>query len=124
MSTWSGEAGAKRRVFVLGTSSRADLALRFLREQQIECAGFIDTNGGSDLKRYIFGRPVLGRLDDLARLSAKYGVSEVVLLDFDEVLLQAVSFQSICQRQSLRVTRLGLYDHSMDERVMGVAVNA
>jgi hypothetical protein len=39
------------RVFILGTSSHAELVLRFLRDQSIECAGLIDTNGGADLHR-------------------------------------------------------------------------
>jgi UDP-GlcNAc:undecaprenyl-phosphate GlcNAc-1-phosphate transferase len=124
MGTWSGGARSSRRVFILGTSRRAELALRFLREQQIECVGFIDTNGGSDLRRYIFGRPVLGRLDDLGRLSGQFGVSEVILLDRDEILSPGVDFHSVCLKHSLRLTRLGLYEQSPDEQEMSAAVNA
>ncbi len=124
MCTWSGDAKRERRVFILGTSPRSELALRFLREQQIECAGFIDTNGGADLRRYIFGRPVLGRLDDLSRLSVEYGVSEVVLLDRDELFSPGIDFQSVCQKHSLRLTKLGLYEQSTDDLEMSAAVNA
>ncbi len=124
MCTWSGDGKRQRRVFILGTSPRSELALRFLREQQIECAGFIDTNGGCDLRRYIFGRPVLGRLDDLGRLSAEYGVSEVVLLDRDELFSPGIDFQSVCQKHSLRLTKLGLYEQSTDDQEMSAAVNA
>jgi UDP-GlcNAc:undecaprenyl-phosphate GlcNAc-1-phosphate transferase len=124
MCSWSASSSTRRRVFILGTSSRAELALRFLREQQIECAGFIDTNGGTDLRRYVFGRPVLGRFDDLGRLSVEYDVSEVVLLDRDEILLPEVDFQAVCQNHSLRLTRLGLYEHVPQDQVMKAVVNA
>jgi UDP-GlcNAc:undecaprenyl-phosphate GlcNAc-1-phosphate transferase len=106
---------AQRRVFILGTSARAELALRFLRDQSIECAGFIDTNGGVDLRRYVFGRPVLGRLDDLDWLSKRHGISEVVLPDSEQILSPGVDFQSFCQRRQLRITKLGLYEDPNDE---------
>src|SRR3954452_10341458 len=123
LGTWGGHR-AQRRVFILGTSRRAELALRFLREQQIECAGFIDTNGGGDLRRYVFGRPVLGRLDDLRRLSVEHGVSEVVLSDNDETFSPEIDFPSVCHKHSLRLTRLGLYEQSSDEQEMSAAVTA
>ncbi|HYM79470.1 MAG TPA: hypothetical protein VE377_26070 [Candidatus Dormibacteraeota bacterium] len=108
--TWRNETGTERRVFILGTSARAEIALRFLRDQRIECAGFIDTNGGADLRRYVFGRPVLGRLDDLARLSEKHGIFEVVLPDREEIPLLDDDFQSFCRSRALRLTKLGLYN--------------
>jgi UDP-GlcNAc:undecaprenyl-phosphate/decaprenyl-phosphate GlcNAc-1-phosphate transferase len=108
--TYRGGAPAQRRVFILGTSARAELALRFLRDQSIECAGFIDTDGGADLRRYVFGRPVLGRLDDLGWLSKRHGIFEVVLPDCEPILLPGVDFQSFCQRRQLRLTKLGLYE--------------
>src|SRR5580700_5902920 len=72
--TCRGVLPAQRRVFILGTSTHAELALRFLRDQSIDCAGFIDTNGGADVRRYVFGRPVLGRLDDLGWLSQRHQI--------------------------------------------------
>jgi UDP-GlcNAc:undecaprenyl-phosphate GlcNAc-1-phosphate transferase len=124
ISTWRNETSTERRVFILGTSARAELALRFLREQRIECAGFIDTNGGADLRRYVFGHPVLGRLDDLARLSQTHGVFEVVLPDHEEILPTETDFQSFCQHRALRLTRLGLYDEKTGDGVLSVAANA
>jgi UDP-GlcNAc:undecaprenyl-phosphate/decaprenyl-phosphate GlcNAc-1-phosphate transferase len=106
----------QRRVFILGTSAHAELALRFLRDQSIDCAGFIDTNGGADVRRYVFGRPVLGRLDDLGWLSKRHQIFEVVLPDGERILLAGVDFQSFCQRRQLRLTKLGLYqDRKGDE---------
>jgi FlaA1/EpsC-like NDP-sugar epimerase len=122
--TWRNETGPQRRVFILGTSARAELALRFLRDQRIECAGFIDTNGGADLRRYVFGRPVLGRLDDLARLSKKHGIFEVVLPDREEILLPDDDFQSFCRSRALRLTKLGLYSDAGDDRAARKVVNA
>ena len=122
--TWREDNSRQRRVFILGTSSRAELALRFLRDQHIECAGFIDTNGGADLRRYIFGRPVLGRIDDLSRLSKKLGIAEVVLPDSEEVLLSHVDFSSYCRDRELKLTRLGLYENEADDRSHRKAVNA
>ncbi|MGB2604877.1 MAG: hypothetical protein WBC78_14865 [Candidatus Sulfotelmatobacter sp.] len=107
---WRRVADVPRRVFILGTSGHAELALRFLRDRRIECAGLIDTNGGADLRRYVFGRPVLGRLDDLALLARKHGISEVVLPESEEIPFSSVEFQSFCHNRSLRLTRLGLYD--------------
>jgi UDP-GlcNAc:undecaprenyl-phosphate/decaprenyl-phosphate GlcNAc-1-phosphate transferase len=101
---------AQRRVFILGTSAHAELALRFLRDQSIDCAGFIDTNGGADVRRYVFGRPVLGRLDDLGWLSKRHQIFEVVLPDAERTLLAGVDFQSFCQRRQLRLIKLGLYE--------------
>jgi len=114
--TCRGVPPAQRRVFILGTSAHAELALRFLRDQSIECAGFIDTNGGADLRRYVFGRPVLGKLDDLAWLSKRHGVFEVVLPDCERILLPGVDFKSFCQRRQLRLTNLGLYEDHKDEQ--------
>jgi UDP-GlcNAc:undecaprenyl-phosphate GlcNAc-1-phosphate transferase len=113
--TCRGQSPAQRRVFILGTSAQAELALRFLRDQSIECAGFIDTNGGADLRRYVFGRPVLGRLDDLGWLSKTHGVSEVILPDCEQILLPGMDFQGFCQRRALRLTKLGLYEERKDE---------
>jgi UDP-GlcNAc:undecaprenyl-phosphate/decaprenyl-phosphate GlcNAc-1-phosphate transferase len=110
MYTWREESKAQRRVFVLGTSTHAELALRFLRDHRIECAGFIDTNGGADLRRYIFGYPVLGQLDDLPSLSQHHGVFEVVLPDGEATLRPGVDFPSYCQRKALRLTKLGFYE--------------
>lgn len=114
--TWRNDTGTRRRVFILGTSERAEIALRFLHVQRIECAGFIDTNGGADLRRYIFGRPVLGRLDDLARLSEKHGIFEVILPDHEEIVLPNDDLRSLCRSRTLRVTKLGLYHDAIDDR--------
>jgi hypothetical protein len=98
----------QRRVFILGTSAKAELALRFLRDQSIECAGFIDTNGGADLRRYVFGR-------DLGWLSERHGISEVILPDCEQILLPGMDFQAFCQLRALRLTKLGLYEDRKDE---------
>src|SRR5580658_2784127 len=113
--TCRGVLPAQRRVFILGTSTHAELTLRFLRDQSIECAGFIDTNGGADLRRYVFGRPVLGRLDDLGWLSKRHEIFEVVLPDCEQILFPGVDFESFCQRRQLRLTKLGLYEDRKDE---------
>jgi UDP-GlcNAc:undecaprenyl-phosphate GlcNAc-1-phosphate transferase len=113
--TCRGVLPAQRRVFILGTSTHAELTLRFLRDQSIECAGFIDTNGGADLRRYVFGRPVLGRLDDLVWLSKRHEIFEVVLPDCEQILFPGVDFESFCQRRQLRLTKLGLYEDRKDE---------
>jgi UDP-GlcNAc:undecaprenyl-phosphate/decaprenyl-phosphate GlcNAc-1-phosphate transferase len=114
--SFRGVPPAQRRVFILGTSVHAELALLFLRDHSIECAGFIDTNGGADLRRYVFGRPVLGRLDDLGWLSKRHGIFEVVLPDCEGILLPGVDFQSFCQHRQLRLTKLGLYEDRKDEQ--------
>jgi UDP-GlcNAc:undecaprenyl-phosphate GlcNAc-1-phosphate transferase len=107
-------SAAPRRVFILGTSGHAELALRFLRDRSIECAGLIDTNGGADLRRYVFGRPVLGRLDDLDLLAKRHGIFEVVLPESEEIPFSGVEFQSFCQHRRLLLTRLGLYHDGSD----------
>jgi UDP-GlcNAc:undecaprenyl-phosphate GlcNAc-1-phosphate transferase len=113
--TYRGAPPAQRRVFILGTSTHSELALRFLRDQSIECAGFIDTNGGADLRRYVFGRPVLGRLDDLGWLSKRHEIFEVVLPECERIVLPGVDLQAFCQRRQLRLTKLGLYEEPKDE---------
>ena len=127
---WRTAAQAPRRVFILGTSDHAELALRFLRHQRIECAGLIDTNGGADLRRYVFGRPVLGRLDDLALLAKKHEIFEVVLPESEQIPFSGAEFQSFCQDRSLRLTKLGLYedarqyDQQVDRRRSAAAGSA
>jgi UDP-GlcNAc:undecaprenyl-phosphate/decaprenyl-phosphate GlcNAc-1-phosphate transferase len=111
---WRKGPEAPRRVFILGTSGHAELALRFLRDRSIECAGLIDTNGGADLRRYVFGRPVLGQLDDLELLSQRHGVCEVVLPQSEDIPFSDVEFQSFCQRRQLRLTKLGLYHDTQE----------
>lgn len=109
--TWRKATDAPRRVFILGTSAHAELTLQFLRDQSIDCVGFIDTNGGADLRRYVFGRPVLGRVRDLPRLSKLHGIFEVVVPDQEEILLPDAELQSFYQHRELRLMKLGLYDH-------------
>jgi UDP-GlcNAc:undecaprenyl-phosphate GlcNAc-1-phosphate transferase len=111
---WRKGDDAPRQVFILGTSGHAELALRFLRDRSIECAGLIDTNGGADLRRYVFGRPVLGRLDDLGVLSKRHGIFEVVLPQSEEIPFSRVDFQAFCERRQLRLTKLGFYQDSPD----------
>ncbi len=108
---WRTTTISPRRVFLLGTSEHADMALRFLRGKKIECAGLIDTNGGADLHRYVFGRPVLGRLDDLTWLAVHHGISEVVLPEGEAIPISPADFENYCQRSQLRLTRLGFYSH-------------
>src|SRR5678815_5098653 len=55
INTWRLPVASPRRVLVLGTSEHAELAIRFLRDSRIECAGLIDTNGGTDLGRCVWG---------------------------------------------------------------------
>jgi hypothetical protein len=63
----------------------------------------------------VFGRPVLGRLDDLVWLSKRHEIFEVVLPDCEQILFPGVDFESFCQRRQLRLTKLGLYEDRKDE---------
>ena len=98
-----------RRVFVLGTSQHTELALRFLQAQKIECAGLIDTNGGSDLRRRVWGLKVVGQVVDLPRLAAANRVSEVILPENESMPCSELEFIASCNRDHLQVTRLGLH---------------
>ena len=88
------------------------MALHFLRGTEIECVGLIDTNGGADLHRYVFGRPVLGRLDDLSWLAPRYGISEVVLPESEPIPISQSDFEQYCVRSNLRLTKLGFYSNN------------
>jgi FlaA1/EpsC-like NDP-sugar epimerase len=99
----------ERRVFVLGTSEQAEMALYFLQGQRIHCTGLIDMNGGGDLGRHLWGAPVLGRVDDLGRLASRYGVFEVVLPESEPIPCSEVEFCEFCRRENLILTKLGLY---------------
>lgn len=107
-----GQAEA-RRVFLLGTSEHVPPALRYLRSQRIACAGLIDingdTNGGADLGHWVWGTPVLGRIEDLSRLAHQHGVSEIVL-PVDELLpYPEVELGAHCARAYVRLFKLGLH---------------
>jgi len=98
-----------RRVFVLGTSEHAELAVRFLQARKIQCKGLIDTNGGNDLRRHVWGIQVIGQLQDLSRLAVTYRVSEVILPENESMPCSEMEFISSCNRDRLQVTRLGLH---------------
>jgi UDP-GlcNAc:undecaprenyl-phosphate GlcNAc-1-phosphate transferase len=101
--------GDERRVFVLGTSERTELALRFLRDQRIACAGLIDTNGGADCGRWVWGTQVIGGLSDLSRLGPNHGVSEIVLPENESLPCSDMEFRAYCEQARLRLIKLGLY---------------
>ncbi|HZQ68836.1 MAG TPA: hypothetical protein VFA68_09995 [Terriglobales bacterium] len=107
--TWRLRNSQERRVFVLGTSEHAEVALRFLRDRRIQCAGLIDTNGGSDLGRCVWGAQVVGGLDDLVRLANQHGVFELILPENESVPYSDADFHLFCSRWRLRLTKLGLY---------------
>jgi FlaA1/EpsC-like NDP-sugar epimerase len=112
IDVWRPPTRRARRVFVLGTSERAELAIRFLRDSSIECAGLIDTNGGSDLGRRVWGMQVIGKIDDLGRHSRQLGVSEVVQPDNESLPLSQEDFSRFCRHRRLQLTRLGLFPAS------------
>lgn len=122
LSAYGQATPPQRRVFVLGTSLYAELALRFLREQRIECAGLIDTNGGADVRRYVFGRPVLGRLEDLPRLCQQHRTFDAVISDREEILASGVEVASLCR--DLRLMQLGFFEVRANERRQHIAASA
>ena len=113
---WGLSHGEARRVFVLGTSERTEVALRFLHDQRIACAGLIDTNGGADCGRWVWGTQVIGGLKDLSRLGSNHGVSEIVLPENESLPCSDLEFRAHCQDARLRLVRLGLYSVEADSR--------
>ena len=113
---WGLSNGKERRVFVLGTSERTEVALRFLHDQRIACAGLIDTNGGADFGRWVWGIPVIGGLKDLSRLGSNHGVTEIVLPENESLPYSDMEFRAHCQHARLRLTKLGLYSVEADSR--------
>lgn len=110
LGSWTGPARPEdRRVFVLGTSEHTELALRFLRDRHIACAGLIDTNGGADVGRWVWGSRVLGSVSDLPRLKTHHGICEVVLPQDESLPYSDVEFSQFCQQAQLTVVRLGLF---------------
>jgi len=106
---WGGSKTKERRVLVLGTSEQTELALRYLRDRGIACAGLIDTNGGADLGRCVWGTEVVGSLDDLSRLGPNFGVSEIVLPENERLPYSEEDFHSFCQNAHLHLLKVGLY---------------
>jgi hypothetical protein len=107
----------ERRVFVLGTSEPTELALSYLRSQRISCAGLIDTNGGNDLGRLVWGIPVIGTLADLSRLANQHRVFEIVV---PANATQAVPYADLlqtCDRACMRLLKLGLYPTETEDSV-------
>ena len=110
LGSWTGPGEIEnRRVFLVGTSEHADSALRFLRDRHIVCAGLIDTNGGADVGRWVWGSPVLGCIADLPRLKGDHGIFEVVLPQNESMAYSESEFRLFCQQAELRVVRLGLF---------------
>jgi UDP-GlcNAc:undecaprenyl-phosphate GlcNAc-1-phosphate transferase len=106
---WETEKAPTRRVFVLGTSEHAAFAVSFLQGRRIQCAGLIDTNGGGDLNRSVWGAQVVGHLDDLIELADRYGVSEIVLPDNEELPCSEAEFSDRCRQDKLQLMKLGLH---------------
>jgi UDP-GlcNAc:undecaprenyl-phosphate GlcNAc-1-phosphate transferase len=106
-----GSAGSQpsRRVFVLGTSENAEVVLRFLESHKIKCAGLIDTNGGSDVRRHVFGMEVVGQVQDLPRLAATHRISELILPENEAMPCSEAEFVERCSRDRLQVVKLGLH---------------
>ncbi len=100
---------SSRRVFVLGTSENTEVVLRFLESRKIKCAGLIDTNGGSDLRRHVFGMEVIGQVQDLPRLAATHRISELILPENESMLCTEAEFVERCSRDRLQVVKLGLH---------------
>lgn len=98
-----------RRVLILGTSECTGAAIQFLNAQGIQCAGLIDTNGGSDLGRWVWGKKVVGRMSDLSELAHLHRVSEVVLPENALIPCSECELHDRCIRDNLRLTKLGLY---------------
>lgn len=111
---WGSRNANQRQVFVLGTSERTELALLFLRDQRIACAGLIDTNGGADCGRWVWGAQVLGGLKDLSRLGINHRVSEIVIPENESLPCSDLEFRAQCQRARLRPVRLGFYSAETD----------
>jgi UDP-GlcNAc:undecaprenyl-phosphate GlcNAc-1-phosphate transferase len=105
---WTANGAAERRVFLLGTSEPSQLVLTYLRSQRIACVGLIDTNGGADLGRWVWGMPVVGRLDDLPQLATQHAVREIVLPPNTSFTCYGTEFHERCERADLRIFQFGL----------------
>jgi FlaA1/EpsC-like NDP-sugar epimerase len=101
-----------RRVFILGTSEHTHAAIQFLKGQGIYCVGLIDTNGGGDLGRLVWGKRVLGRLTDLSKLALEYRTCEIVLPESELIPCSESELMNRCSRENLQLIKLGLYSPS------------
>jgi len=106
---WGSGSSPSRRVFVLGTSENTEVVLRFLASRQIKCAGLIDTNGGSDVRRHVWGMEVIGQVQDLPRLAAAHRISEVILPENEAMPCSEAELVESCSHERLRVIKLGLH---------------
>ncbi len=110
------ENSDERRVLLMGTSHQTGMALRYLRDQRIKCIGLIDTNGGADLGKRVWGLQVVGRVDDVGRVASLYRVDEVVLPDTEVLASSCTEFADLCMSWNVRLTRLGLYSGNLSHR--------
>jgi UDP-GlcNAc:undecaprenyl-phosphate/decaprenyl-phosphate GlcNAc-1-phosphate transferase len=104
----------ERQVLVLGTSEHSALAVRFLKDRRVRCTGLIDTNGGGDVGRYVWGAYVLGRLENIASLVSRLGVSEVVLPADTALPCSEHEVEELCRSAHVRLSKLGLYAGESD----------
>jgi UDP-GlcNAc:undecaprenyl-phosphate GlcNAc-1-phosphate transferase len=98
-----------RRVLVLGTSEHTEAAIQFLKGQGIYCAGLVDTNGGVDLGRLVWGKRVVGHVTDLSGVAAEHQITEIILPENEMIPCSEAELQDCCVRQNLQLTKLGLY---------------
>jgi UDP-GlcNAc:undecaprenyl-phosphate/decaprenyl-phosphate GlcNAc-1-phosphate transferase len=99
----------RARVLIVGTWHGADLACRFLAEQNVDCVGLVDLNGGMDTGRVVWGLPVLGRVADIPFIASHNFLDAVVLAE--PVDPSAVLTES-CRRSNLPLYLFGLRENS------------
>lgn len=97
-----------RSVFLVGTSERAELALHFLRMSGLHCAGLIDSLGGTDVGRKVWGVQVVGRIDDIAIVTSKYEVSEIVVPQRELAAQDCAALEQICHSLKISLSVVGL----------------
>jgi len=101
--------GSSRRVFLIGTSAHTEVAIEFLEKAGIVCVGLIDSNGGVDLGRHVWGVQVLGRVEQIGALATEHRVSEVVIPQLEDSSFSRSELARMCREGDITLTMLGLH---------------
>jgi len=99
-------AGQRERLLILGAGPTAESLARDLqRSDRYQAVGFVDDDRSIQGAK-IYGLPVLGRIDDLARIADEAAVTHVAIALVGEQGEQLGRIAAQCERLKLRFSRV------------------
>jgi FlaA1/EpsC-like NDP-sugar epimerase len=111
-------AGQRERLLILGAGPTAESLARDLQRSELyRPVGFLDDDRSIQGAK-IYGLPVLGRIDELARIAEETAVSHVAIALAGEQSEQLGRIAAQCERLKLRFSRMPAPEEVLQEQWM------